>query len=136
MLSISLNTNHTGSLYANTGLNLTCAVSLIVNAVIDTTVNVTIIWTGPMEIQRYRISLTEVETTASRILYTSNLIISSLAVDQDDGQYTCNVAVTGSDSVRAYNGTATINIAVLEICKISQCSEISLIILVPNHILI
>ena len=117
MLNISLTTNHTGPLYADTGLSLTCAVSLMVNKIIDTTVNVTITWTGPREAQGYNISVTEVEANASRSLYTSNLTINTLAVDQDDGQYTCNVAVTGSDSVRAYNGTATINITVLEFGK-------------------
>ena len=113
MLNISLTTNHTGPLYADTDLSLTCAVSLIVTTIIDTTVNVTITWTGPREIQGYKTSSTD----ASRSLYTSNLTISSLAVDQDDGQYTCNVAVTGSDSVRTYNGTATINITLLEFGK-------------------
>ena len=134
MLNISLTTNHTGPLYADTDLSLTCAVSLLANTTTNTRVGVTITWTGPREAGGYNISVTEVEATASRSLYTSNLTINSLAVDQDDGKYTCNVAVTGSDSVRTYNGTATINITVLEFGKISQCCEISLIILVPDHI--
>ena len=116
MFNISLTTNHTGPLYADTGLNLTCTVSLTVNTIIEAAVEVTITWTGPRE-EGYNITVAELETTTSSSFYTSNLIISSLAVGEDDGQYTCNVAVTGRDNVRTYNETATINITVLEVCK-------------------
>ena len=78
---------------------------------------VTITWTGPRKGVGYIISETKVDNNVSRSLYTSNLTISSLAVDQDDGQYTCNVAVTGNGSVGTYSKAATINITVLEVCK-------------------
>ena len=117
MFNISLTTNHTGPLYADTDLNLTCAVSLTVNSIIETAVEVTITWTGPRKGVGYIISETKLDDNVSRSLYTSNLTISSLAVDQDDEQYTCNVGVTGNGSVGTYSKSVAINITVLDVCK-------------------
>ena len=57
---------------------------------IDSIVSVMIIWSGPVNINRYEIS----ETTISGNDYTNSLNINQLT-ERDHGTYTCLASVTG-----------------------------------------
>ena len=72
----------------------------------DTDVNVSVTWTGPRTIPGERDSV--METSGSGGTYTGSLTISPLAEGQDDGQYTCSVAVSGGSNVlEATNSDST-----------------------------
>ena len=63
----------------------------------DTDVSVSVTWTGPRPIPGEQHSV--MEASGSGGTYTGSLTISPLAEGQDDGQYTCSVAVSGGSSV-------------------------------------
>ena len=69
-------------------ISLTCTVTLDSN--IDSIVSVMIIWSGPVNINRYEIS----ETTISGNDYINRLNINQLT-ERDQGTYTCLANVTG-----------------------------------------
>ena len=72
----------------------------------DTDVSVSVTWTGPRTIPGERYSV--IEASGSGETYTGSLTISPLAEDQDDGQYTCSVTVSGGSSVlEATNSDST-----------------------------
>ena len=72
----------------------------------DTDVSVSVTWTGPRPIPGERHSV--MEASGSGGTYTGSLTISPLAEDQDDGQYTCSVTVSGGSSVlEATNSDST-----------------------------
>ena len=72
----------------------------------DTDVSVSVTWTGPRTIPGERYSV--IEASGSGGTYTGSLTISPLAEDQDDGQYTCSVTVSGGSSVlEATNSDST-----------------------------
>ena len=72
----------------------------------DTDVNVSVTWTGPRTIPGERYSV--MEASGSGETFTGSLTISPLAEDQDDGQYTCSVTVSGGSSVlEATNNDST-----------------------------
>ena len=101
---VTVSANRTAPLYAGTGLTLTCTVSL--DSSVDTDVSVSVSWTGPRTIPGERYSV--MEASGSGGTYTGSLTISPLAEGQDDGQYTCSVAVSGGSSVlEATNSDST-----------------------------
>ena len=72
----------------------------------DTGVSVSVTWTGPRTIPGERYSV--MEASGSGGTYTGSFTISPLAEDQDDGQYTCSVTVSGGSSVlEATNSDST-----------------------------
>ena len=72
----------------------------------DTNVSVSVTWTGVRPIPGERYSV--MEASGSGGTYTGSLIISPLAEGQDDGQYTCSVAVSrGSSVLEATGGNST-----------------------------
>ena len=82
-----MSANYTGFYYAGTGLTLNCNTTIDTN--VDNNEEVTITWSGPMNISGERYSVTSLDDERS------SLTISPLA-EEDDGQYTCNVTVSGS----------------------------------------
>ena len=86
--------NRTTTLYAGTGLTLTCTVTLDSN--VDSGESVVTSWSGLQGIPEQRYSVTG--ASGSEGSYTGSLTISPLA-DQDDGTYTCTVTVTGASYV-------------------------------------
>ena len=83
-----ITTTATDIVYVGDIISLTCTVTLDSN--IDSIVSVMIIWSGPVNINRYKIS----ETTLSGNDYTSSLNINQLT-ERDQGTYTCLANVTG-----------------------------------------
>ena len=72
----------------------------------DTGVSVSVTWTGPRTISGEQYSV--MEASGSGGTYTGSLTISPLAKDQDDGQYTCSVTVSGGSSIlEATNSDST-----------------------------
>ena len=92
---VDVTLNHTAPLYAGTGLTLTCTVTLDPN--VDNGERVMTEWSGLQDIPEERYSVTGASGSGST--YTDSLTISPLA-DQDDGTYTCTVAVTGGSNVQ------------------------------------
>ena len=113
---VNVSLNHSGTLYAGTGLTLTCTVTL------DPNVNggeiCTILWHGPRDIpgDRYIVSgdsgSGELEASGSEA-HGDSLIISPLAEGIDDGEYTCDVTVSGDEYVLEAMNSGGINISVL-----------------------
>ena len=64
-------------------------------------------WSGIQDIQAERYSVTG--TSGSGSTYTDSLTISPLA-DQDDGTYTCTVAVTGGNNVQEASASHNITV--------------------------
>ena len=83
-----ITTTATDIVYVGDIISFTCTVTLDSN--IDTIVSVMIIWSGPVNINRYEIS----ETTISDNDYTNSLNINQLT-ERDQGTYTCLANVTG-----------------------------------------
>ena len=103
---VVINISPTGSLYAGTSLTLTCTMTL------DPTVNdneyINIEWSGHQSISEDRYTVSDV-MRGSGSNYTATLIISPLAVQDDDVMITCTVTVTGGTSATA-NDDVTINV--------------------------
>ena len=91
---VAVTANRTTTLYAGTGLTLTCTVTLDSN--VDSGESVETSWSGLQGIPEQRYSVTD--TSGSGGSHTGSLTISPLA-DQDDGIYTCTVTVTGGGNV-------------------------------------
>ena len=106
---MTVSANRTAPLYAGTGLTLTCTVSL--DSSVDTNVSVSVTWTGPRPIPGERHSV--MEASGSGGTYTGSLTISPLAEGQDDGQYTCSVAVSGGSSVLEATSSDSTTISVI-----------------------
>ena len=106
--NVTISANHTAPLYAGTGLTLPCTVSL--DSSVNTVVNVSVTWTGPMPIPGEQYSV--MEASGSGGTYTGSLTISPLAEGQDDGQYTCSVTVSGGSSVSMATGSDAVAIHV------------------------
>ena len=87
---MEVSANYTGFYYAGTGLALNCNATIDAN--LDNNEEVTITWSGPKSISGERYSITSLDDERS------SLIISPLA-ENDDGQYMCNVTVSGSSYV-------------------------------------
>ena len=83
-----ITTTATDNVYVGDTISLTCTVTLDSN--IDSIVSVMIIWSGPVNINRYEIS----DTTISGNDYTNSLNIKQLT-ERDQGTYTCLANVTG-----------------------------------------
>ena len=75
---------------------------MTLNSNIDSIVSVMIIWSGPVNINRYEIS----ETTISGNDYTNSLNINQLT-ERDQGTYTCLVNVTGEYNIVPTTGHDT-----------------------------
>ena len=88
---VEVTANCTSTLYAGTGLTLTCTVTPDSN--VDSIMRV-ITWSGPRSIPGARYSITGSGTSD-----ISNLTISPLAEDEDSGMYSCTVVVTGGNYV-------------------------------------
>ena len=87
--------NNTNTLYAGTGLTLTCIVTL--DSSVDNNEHVRIDWSRMPE---ERFTVTPVMRVSDSSSYTASLTISPLA-DHDDGTYTCIVTVTGGTTATA-----------------------------------
>ena len=100
--------NHSDTLYAGTGLTLTCITTLDPN--VDSYEDVIMIWNGPRDIpgERYLVMM----ANESDDTYTTKLVISPLAEEEDDGQYTCSVTVIGEENVQGITSENNINISV------------------------
>ena len=85
---VAVTVNNTGTLYAGTGLTLTCTVTL--DSSVDNSEHVRIDW-GRMPEERSTVSPV---MRVSGNSYTGSLTISPL-VDRDDGTYTCTGTITG-----------------------------------------
>ena len=106
-------TNYTGMLFAGTGLTLTCTVT--VDPTVDSNKDVILVWSGPRDIpgERYLVLMAANESDDS---YTSNLIISPLAEEHDDGDYTCTVTISGGNYVLESIASDNISINALGKC--------------------
>ena len=100
--------SHTASLYAGTGLTLTCIVTLDPN--VDNGESIMTEWSGLQDIQEERYSVTGASGSGST--YTDSLTISPLS-DQDDGTYTCNVTITGGSNVQQATASDDVTITVM-----------------------
>ena len=86
---VAVTVNNTGTLYAGTGLTLTCTVTL--DSSVDNSEHVSIDWSRMPE-ERSTVSPVMRVSGSS---YTGSLTISPLADQDDDGTHTCTVTVTG-----------------------------------------
>ena len=100
--------SHTASLYAGTGLTLTCIVTLDPN--VDNGERITTEWSGLQDMQEERYSFADASGSGST--YTDSLTINPLS-DQDDGTYTCNVTITGGSNVQQATASDDITITVM-----------------------
>ena len=96
--------NRTTTLYAGTGLTLTCTVTL--NSNVDSGESVETSWSGPRTIPGEQYSVTEGSD------FEQTVTISPLA-DLDDGTYTCTVTVTGGSNVLQATASNDIIITVM-----------------------
>ena len=101
---VEVTVNRTTTLYAGTGLSLTCTVTL--NSNVDSGESVVTSWSGPRTIPGEQYSVTE----GSEFEQTVTI---SLLADQDDGTYTCTVAVTGGSNVLQATASHEIIITVM-----------------------
>ena len=103
---VVINISPTGPLYAGTSLTLTCTITL------DPTVNnneyINIEWSGHQSISEDRYTVSDI-MRGSGSNYTATLIISPLAVQDDDVMITCTGTVTGGTTATA-NDDVTINV--------------------------
>ena len=93
---MTVTVNNTGTLYASTGLTLTCTVTL--DSSVDNDESVSIDWSRMPE-GRFTVSL--VMRVSDSSSYTGSLTISPLADQDDDGTYTCTGTVTGGTTATA-----------------------------------
>ena len=100
--NVTLSIGHTGILHSGTVLTLTCTVTLD-DTNVDSGESVEITWSGPRNIPGERDSVTE--ASGSGESYTGSLTISPLVKGKDDGQYICNVKVSGGNPVLEANGS-------------------------------
>ena len=87
---MAVTVNNTGTLYAGTGLTLTCTVTL--DSSVDNSESVSIDWS---RIPEERSTVSPVMRVSDSSSYTGSLTISPLADQDDDGTYTCTGTVTG-----------------------------------------
>ena len=93
--TVAVAVNNTGTLYAGTGLTLTCTVTL--DSSVDNSEHVGIDWSRILE-ERSTVSPV---MRVSDSDYTGSLTISPLADQDDDGTYTCTATVTGGTTATA-----------------------------------
>ena len=102
--TVAVTVNNTGTLYAGTGLTLTCTVTL--DSSVDNREHVSIDWSRMPE-ERSTVSSVMRESDSSS--YTASLTISPLADQDDDGTYTCTGTATGGTTASA-SGDVTITV--------------------------
>ena len=103
---VVINLSPTGSLYyAGTSLTLTCTMAL--DPAVNNNENINIEWSGLQSISEDRYTVSDI-MRGSGSNYTATLIISPLAVQDDDVMITCTATVTGGTS--AANDDVTINV--------------------------
>ena len=100
---MAVTVNNTGTLYAGTGLTLTCTVTL--DSSVNNSEHVSIDWSRMPE-ERSTVSPAMRVSDSS---YTGSLTISPLADQDDDGTYTCTGTVTG-ETTASSGGAVTINV--------------------------
>ena len=105
---MAITLSHTAPLYSGTSLTLICNVTLDVN--VDNGERVMTEWSGLQDIPEERYSVTG--ASGSGGTYTDSLTISPLA-DQDNGTYTCTVAVTGETYVQQAMANDSVTITVM-----------------------
>ena len=113
--AVAVTVNNTGTLYAGTGLTLTCTVTL--DSSVDNSEHVSIDWSRMPE---ERSTVSPVMRVSDSSDFTGRLPISPLADQDDDGTYTCTVTVTGgttatnsADISITVNGKVVFSIAYL-----------------------
>ena len=104
---VTVTVNNTGTLYAGTGLTLTCIVTLHPN--VDNSEHVGIDWSRMPE---ERSTLSPVMRMSGNS-YTGSLTVSPLADQDDDGTYTCTVTVTGGANVQSATASDAMIITVM-----------------------
>ena len=103
--TVAVTLNNTGTLYAGTGLTLTCTVTL--DSSVDNSEHVSIDWS---RMPGGRSTVSPVMRVPGSSSYTGTLTISPLADQDDDGTYTCTGKVTGGTNVQPVISTDDINI--------------------------
>ena len=94
--TVAVTVNNTGTLYAGTGLTLTCTVTL--DSSVDNSEHVSIDWSRMPE---ERSTVSPAMRVSDSSSYTGSLTISPLADQDDDGTYTCTGTVTGGTTADA-----------------------------------
>ena len=104
---VEVSLNNSDTLYAGTGFTLTCNTTLDPN--VDNNEDVLMTWSGPRDIpgERYLVMM----ANESDDTYTTKLVISPLAKEDDDGQYTCSVTISGGNSVLGATSRTDVNIS-------------------------
>ena len=106
---MEVSANYSGEYFTGTGLTLTCTVILEPN--VDSNEDVIMTWSGPRDIpgERYRVFMAnELDDTRS-----TKLVISPLAEEDDNGQYTCSVTIIGGSDVLGSTNRNDVNISAL-----------------------
>ena len=103
---VVINISPTGSLYAGTSLTLTCTMTL--DPAVNNNEYINIEWSGHQFISEDRYTVSDI-MRGSGSNYTATLIISPLAIQDDDVMITCTGIVTGGTSATA-NDDVTINV--------------------------
>ena len=93
---VAVTVNNTGTVYAGTGLTLTCTVTL--DSSVDNSESVSIDWSRMPE---ERSTVSPVMRVYDSSSYTGSLTISPLADQDDDDTYTCTGTVTGGTTATA-----------------------------------
>ena len=106
--TVSVTVNNTGTLYAGTGLTLTCTVTL--DASVNNSGHVSIDWS---RIPEERSTVSPAMRVSDSSNYTGSLTISPLADQNDDGTYTCTGTATG--------GTASDDITITVMSECVLC---------------
>ena len=101
---VAVTVNNTGTLYAGTGLTLTCTVTL--DSSVDNSEHVSIDWSRMLG---GRSTVSPVMRVSGSSSYTGGLTISPLADQDDDGTYTCSVTVTGGTAPNSADIPITVN---------------------------
>ena len=101
-----INISPTGSLYAGTSLTLTCTMTL--DPAVNNNESINIEWSGLQSISEDRYTVSDI-MRGSGSNYTATLIISPLAIQDDDVMITCTGTVIGGTSATA-NDDVTINV--------------------------
>ena len=117
---VTVTVNNTGTLYAGTGLTLTCTGTL--DSSVDNDEHVSIDWS---RIPGGR-STVSPAMRVSDSSYTGSLTISPLADQDDDGTYTCTVTVTGGANVQLATASDAVTITVM--------GKYIIFVLYPAHI--
>ena len=117
---VAVTLNNTGTLYAGTGLTLTCTVTL--DSSVDNSEHVSIDWS---RMPGGRSTVSPAMRVSGSSSYTGSLTISPLA-DQDDGTYTCTGTVTGGTTATnsddfsiTVNGEVVFSIVAYKVCLYS-----------------